>query len=663
MKTATIASHGRRRQGCGGRPYKIAVAAIVSLTSAVGVEVQAAPDFTLAAAPPSVRVARNGNGSAIITTGIVHGFNSSVDLAATGTPAGTTVSFSLSSISSPGIGSAALTFSVGNTTALGTYHITVTGAGGGAKHAVAVALTVIEAGGLPSGYGWHRLPNTVMASVCLGDVPNGMYNNPSMTATTNYEFNCNQVVPWSGAAPDDAHQRLIAWGGGHSDYAGNEVSVLNLSGTPSWQAFTAPTIPVPYAADRNAWEGLNPYYVRVHDGGQVKPGATPASRHTYNGLQYVPYQNKLYSFGGAVANLGYFSREVWTLDMSTATWTVLGPPFWQAPAYPTTAYNPTNGHIVMHDKDSSLLDYDPRTNKWKVLTTAYHVDDGTTAAIDPVNNLFIVVGAGGTRDNTGYPSVPRWHTVQVFSLSGSHKMEAWKDAGCDLTYRSGGLAWDSALGLMVGYPGGGNQVYLLNTGAQDVVTPFGTVPSHKCLDVPISLDPTPVKGVDYPQDPEGTGKDSNLGINGRFAYSPSLDTFAMVNDRTQNAWTLQLTGGGPAPSFAVSISPIALAVQQGSQGAAVISTTVSNGFNNVITLSAVGMPQGVTVGFTPATIAAPGGGKSTMNITVSAGTPLGTYPFLVSAFGGGNTVNQTVTLAVTVGRAGQGKFVLAACYP
>ena len=85
-----------------------------------------------------------------------------------------------------------------------------------------------------------------MTSVCLGNVPNGMYSDPTMTTTTNYNFNCNQIIPWSGAAADDNNQRLIVWGGGHSDYAGNEVSVLNLNGTPSWQAITSPTIPVPY---------------------------------------------------------------------------------------------------------------------------------------------------------------------------------------------------------------------------------------------------------------------------------------------------------------------------------------------------------------------------------------------------------------------------------
>jgi hypothetical protein len=406
---------------------------------------------------------------------------------------------------------------------------------------------VAQPGGLPSGFGWHPLPNTRMASVCLGNVPNGMYTDSTMTATTEYNFNCNQLIPWSGGAADDNHQRLIVWGGGHGDYAGNEVSVLNLNGTPSWERFTGPTMPIPMVYDQKNWEGLKPYYVSLRQGGQYQPGASPSSRHTYNSLQFVPYHNKLYSFGGSVANVGYFSRETWTLDMGTKTWTMLGPPFSQSPEYPTTAYNPNNGHVVMHDKSWTLFDYDPHTNTWKILTNAYHVDDGTTAAVDPVNDLLVIVGSGGTPGNTGYPSVPTYHTVQVFPVSPPYKMQNWKDAGCDLTYRSGGLAWDSALGLMVGYPGGGNQIYLLNTGSKDMVTPFGTVPAHKCLDVTISKKPSPVKGVDYPPDPEGTGHESNLGVYGRFAYFPSLDIFVLVNSRSQNAWILRLAGKNNAP--------------------------------------------------------------------------------------------------------------------
>ena len=541
---------------------------------------------------------------------------------------------------------------------MGTYAVVIAASGGGSIETAIASLTVVEAENLPTGYGWHQLANTNMTSVCLGNVANGMYSDSTMTTTTNYNFDCYQIIPWSGGAVDDTNQRLIVWGGGHSDYAGNEVSALNLKGTPSWQAITTPTIPVPYIGDGKNWEGLQPYFVRLADGGQPQPGASPSSRHTYNGIQYVPYQNKLYSFGGAVANGGYFSPETWALDMGKAAWTLLGPPYSLAPGYPTTAYNPTTGHIVMHDKNWNLLDFNPNTGNWTTLSNNSHIDDGTTAAIDPVNNLFVVVGASGTPDNLGYPSVPTSQTVQAFLLTSPYTLLTWSDPSCDLVYRSGGLTWDSALGLMVGYPGGGNQVYLLNSGPQDVVTAFGTVRSHKCLDVPISLNPSPVKGVDYPQDPEGTNYDANLGIFGRFAYFASLDSFALVNDRTKNAWTVQLTGGSSAPSFSASTSPGTVTVPEGSQGTSVISTTVSGGFNNAVTLSAVGMPQGVTASFSPSTIAAPGAGSSTMTITVPADTPVGTYPLMMSAFGGGDTVNRAVTLVVTAG--GQPNFTISA---
>src|SRR3974390_1487568 len=97
----------------------------------------------------------------------------------------------------------------------------------------------------PAGYGWHQLANTNMTSVCLGNVANGIYTDPTMTTTTNYNFNRLQIQQGGGGAADDNNQRLIVWGGGHADYAGNEVSALNLNGTPSWQAFTSPTLPVP----------------------------------------------------------------------------------------------------------------------------------------------------------------------------------------------------------------------------------------------------------------------------------------------------------------------------------------------------------------------------------------------------------------------------------
>jgi len=61
--------------------------------------------------------------------------------------------------------------------------------------------------------------------------------------------------------------------------------------------------------------------------------------------------------------------------------------------------------------------------------------------------------------------------------------------------------------------------------------------------------------------------------------------------------------GNPTPDFAVSASPTAVSVTQGGTRTTTISTTVSGGFNSAVSLSASGLPAGVTASFSPTSIA------------------------------------------------------------
>ncbi|MGH9400497.1 MAG: fibronectin type III domain-containing protein [Terriglobia bacterium] len=100
------------------------------------------------------------------------------------------------------------------------------------------------------------------------------------------------------------------------------------------------------------------------------------------------------------------------------------------------------------------------------------------------------------------------------------------------------------------------------------------------------------------------------------------------------------------PNFTLSVSPSSLSVTPGNQGTSTITTSVSGGFSNPISLSASGAPSGATVSFNPSTIAAPGVGNSTLTITVGSSTPVGTYPITVTGNGGGVQQNATVILTV-----------------
>ncbi|MGH9607855.1 MAG: protease pro-enzyme activation domain-containing protein [Terracidiphilus sp.] len=102
----------------------------------------------------------------------------------------------------------------------------------------------------------------------------------------------------------------------------------------------------------------------------------------------------------------------------------------------------------------------------------------------------------------------------------------------------------------------------------------------------------------------------------------------------------------PTPqTYAVSASPTPVSVAQGQTGTTSVSTTISGGFNSAIALSASGMPAGVTVGFSPPSIA--GAGSSTLTFTVAASAAPGTYSIAVAGTSGATVETTSVSLTVT----------------
>ena len=110
--------------------------------------------------------------------------------------------------------------------------------------------------------------------------------------------------------------------------------------------------------------------------------------------------------------------------------------------------------------------------------------------------------------------------------------------------------------------------------------------------------------------------------------------------------TVSLTVSKAAPNFTISASPTKISVARGSSGTSTITTAVSGGFDSAISLSATGYPIGVTVGFSPRTIPAPGSGKSTMKVTVGKRVALGNHTITINATGGGLPRTIQVTLDV-----------------
>jgi subtilase family serine protease len=153
--------------------------------------------------------------------------------------------------------------------------------------------------------------------------------------------------------------------------------------------------------------------------------------------------------------------------------------------------------------------------------------------------------------------------------------------------------------------------------------------------------------------------DITSGTSGSFSAVTGYDLVTGWGSPNGTGLINALAGGTTtSPAFSISASPGSVSVAQGGNGSSTITTSVSGGFNSAVSLSASGQPSGVTVSFSPASIAAPGSGSSTLSIAVGSTTATGTYTITVTGTGGGITHTTTVSLTVTAVAAGN--FTLSA---
>ena len=106
------------------------------------------------------------------------------------------------------------------------------------------------------------------------------------------------------------------------------------------------------------------------------------------------------------------------------------------------------------------------------------------------------------------------------------------------------------------------------------------------------------------------------------------------------------TGTG---DFTGAITPSSQSVSSATGGSAAFSLTLtpSKGGAGDVTLSASGLPAGVTGAFSPAAIIPASSGTSTLTLTVPAGTPQGTYQVFITSTGTGVIHQGSATLVVT----------------
>jgi hypothetical protein len=97
--------------------------------------------------------------------------------------------------------------------------------------------------------------------------------------------------------------------------------------------------------------------------------------------------------------------------------------------------------------------------------------------------------------------------------------------------------------------------------------------------------------------------------------------------------------------FSIGASPSSLNVAQGGSASSTISTAVTSGSAQTMTLGASGQPAGTTISFNPGSVTA--GGSSTMTVNVGASTPTGSYTITVTGTSASAADSVDVSLTVT----------------
>lgn len=99
----------------------------------------------------------------------------------------------------------------------------------------------------------------------------------------------------------------------------------------------------------------------------------------------------------------------------------------------------------------------------------------------------------------------------------------------------------------------------------------------------------------------------------------------------------------PVPGFLLSSSPASMSLNQGAAGNTTITVTPQGGFTGSVSLSAAGLPAGVTAAFSPASTAS----TSTVTLTASSTATVGSATITINGTSGTLTASTTIALTVT----------------
>jgi uncharacterized membrane protein len=576
------------------------------------------PDFSLGASPTSLSMVQGGTVSSTISSAVMNGFNSAVALSVSGLPSGVTATFNPSSIAAPGTGNSTLKFTASGTATTGASTITVTATGGGVTHTTTLVLNVTAAAN----------PDfAVTASPSSLSVAQGGSASSTLATTVSGGFNSALSLSVSGL-PSGVTATF------------NPTSIATPSGGKATLTF---------AASSTAAAGTSNVTVTASGGG-VSHAATVALTVTKSSVLgitppdhvvIVIEENKSFANIVGSSSAPFINSLAQQGALFTQSFAVEHP---SQPNY-LDLFSGSNQGVTSDNCPQSFSVENLATE----LTAAGLTFTGFSEDLPAAGSTVCTSGAYArkhspwinftniaTTSNQPFSAFPTdFTTLPTLSFVTPNLNDDMHDG----TIAQGDTFLQQNLSSYIQFAQTHNSLLII-TWDEDDNSSNNQIPT-------IFLGPM-VKAGQFSET-----------INHFNVLRTLEDLYGLTHvGSAANATPISDVWQQAAANVMVSASPSSLSVTQGGSATSSIATTISGGFNSAVSLSVSGLPSGVTASFSPASIAAPGSGNSTLTFTASSTATAGTVNVTVTASGGG--VTRTTTIALTVNAAATPSFTLSA---
>jgi hypothetical protein len=331
---------------------------------------------------------------------------------------------------------------------------------------------------------WHEIPNTALSSVEPPNPP----GNPA-----------SKVNAWTSFVVDTRTSKVYSVAnGGHRDYAGNEVDVLDLErDQPVWSELLPPTP----SSDIPPLVDCRPYYL---DG-------RPASRHTYYGVTLNQFDDRIMLFGGVhLCDTGQSSDRISSYNIGANSYNPEGahPDIIHPFTVPVPAYtlDPSTGDVYV-TRSKEIGRWTRASNTFAKLIASGNGAWGIDAmsAFDTSRRRIFILGTSNGDRHLYVPSSGEWSSVP---LAGANASDV-------ATAKQGAMIYVPPIDrFLVRLDGAGSMVY--------------------------QIDPQAFGVTAYPTTGGSSLPATQNGPYNKFLYVPRLGGAVYVPTYSGNAWFLRL---------------------------------------------------------------------------------------------------------------------------